>query len=82
LQRFLSELHQREIRVVINSIQTMKLSASLLQAITLGVSITAVAAATVSCDKEKITKTNQEQGRHGGDSPIPTGEPCPACGMG
>lgn len=60
----------------------MKLSASLLQAITLGVSVTAVAATTVSCDKEKITKTSQERVRDGGDGPIATGEPCPACGMG
>lgn len=63
----------------------MKLSTSLLQAITLGVSVTAVAASATSCEKQKI-KENKERiddARSGDPSSNPTNtEPCPACGMG
>jgi hypothetical protein len=60
----------------------MKLSASLLQAITLGVSVTAVAAATTSCEKEKITKNKQERTLDNDSCPSCPTDPCPACGMG
>lgn len=57
----------------------MKLSSSLLSAITLGVSITVVAASTTSCEKEKI-KQKLEQGRDDNGQNNPND--CPACGMG
>jgi hypothetical protein len=57
----------------------MKLSSSLLSAITLGVSITAVTAATTSCEKEKI-RQKLEQGRS--DDGQNGTQSCPACGMG
>jgi len=61
----------------------MKLSASLLQAITLGVSITAVSASVTSCEKQKI-KTNGQERMHEqpGTHPTCPTDPCPACGMG
>lgn len=63
----------------------MKLSSTLLQAITLGVSVTAITAATTSCEKQNI-KENKERaaaGKTGGSDSTPThSEPCPACGMG
>jgi len=61
----------------------MKLSSSLLQAITLGVSVTAVAAATTSCEKQKIKQNKEqlEQERTEGSDPNNPME-CIACGMG
>jgi hypothetical protein len=59
----------------------MKLSSSLLQAITLGVSVTAVAASTTSCEKEDIKKNNTERATSD-DSNQTNHEPCPTCGMG
>ncbi len=59
----------------------MKLSSSLLQAITLGVSVTAVAASTTSCEKQDIKKNNTERAVSDDSSQI-NHEPCPACGMG
>ena len=61
----------------------MKLSSSLLQAITLGVSVTAVAAATTSCEKEDIKKnTNTERATSSDDNSQTNHDSCPACGMG
>ena len=61
----------------------MKLSTSLLQAITLGVSVTAVAASTTSCEKQQIKKNKAqvEQERTEGSNPN-SPENCIACGMG
>ncbi len=57
----------------------MKLSTSLLQAITLGISVTAIAATTTSCNKEKIKQKREAQKeRNEGSDPAN----CPACGMG
>ena len=63
----------------------MKLSSSLLQAITLGVSVTAIASATTSCEKQEIRKKKEQvNDNRSGDSNSGTThcEPCPACGMG
>lgn len=63
----------------------MKLSTSLLQAITLGVSVTALSAAATSCEKQKI-KENQERindsKTSGSDTNQAHPDSCPACGMG
>ncbi len=63
----------------------MKLSSTLLQAITLGVSVATVTAATTSCEKQDIRK-NKEQvndSRSGDTNSTTTHcDPCPACGMG
>lgn len=60
----------------------MKLSSSLLQAITLGVSVTAVAASTTSCEKQDIKKNTTERATQiDGSKPV-NSDPCPACGMG
>ena len=59
----------------------MKLSSPLLQAITLGVSVTAITAATTSCEKEDIKKNTTERAQSD-DSNQTNHEPCPACGMG
>lgn len=68
------------IRVVNLNFNAMKLSASLLQAITLGVSIAAVTAGTTSCEKEKITKRDTTENGRTDDNSTPG--TCPACGMG
>lgn len=63
----------------------MKLSTSLLQAITLGVSVTAVAAATTSCEKQKIEQKKERttDTQAGGCEDTPNSpQCCPACGMG
>lgn len=57
----------------------MKLSNSLLHAITLSVSLSAIAT-TTSCEKEKMNQTqidHLEEPERNQNS-----EPCPACGMG
>lgn len=59
----------------------MKLSSSLLQAITLGVSVATVSAAVTSCEKKEIKK-NTERAASSDHSKPNTCEPCPACGMG
>lgn len=56
----------------------MKLSSSLLQAITLGVSVTAVTTIITSCEKQKINQ-NKEQIDNKSHS---ENDDCPACGMG
>ncbi|WP_300359711.1 hypothetical protein [Fluviicola sp.] len=63
----------------------MKLSSSLLQAITLGVSVATISAATTSCEKQDIRKKNEQLNENRTDSSNSTTthcEPCPACGMG
>jgi hypothetical protein len=67
---------------LLKNFETMKLSASLLQAITLGVSVTAVAASTTSCEKQDIKKNTTERATGTDDSHPTNCEPCPACGMG
>ncbi len=65
--------------------ETMKLSSSLLQAITLGVSVATVSAATTSCEKQDIRKNKEQVNDNRADSsnsPTTHCEPCPACGMG
>ncbi|WP_300666673.1 hypothetical protein [Fluviicola sp.] len=63
----------------------MKLSTSLLQAITLGVSVTALTATVTSCEKEDFSKnkeriTNNQSGQPVQNATNP--DCCPACGMG
>ncbi|MNV12872.1 hypothetical protein D3C71_1034930 [compost metagenome] len=63
----------------------MKLSSSLLQAITLGVSVTALTATITSCEKEDFSKnkeriTNTQSGQPVQNATHP--DACPACGMG
>lgn len=62
----------------------MKLSASLLQAIALGVSVTAVTAASTSCEKQNVRKKKEQatESRTNGSNNQPAMENCPACGMG
>nr|WP_294860780.1 hypothetical protein [uncultured Fluviicola sp.] len=63
----------------------MKLSSSLLQAITLGVSVATISAATTSCEKQDIRKKKEQVNDNrssGSDSTATHCEPCPACGMG
>jgi hypothetical protein len=62
----------------------MKLSSSLLQAITLGVSVTAIATATTSCEKKdlKQNKAKISDNRSGESGSTATHTDCPACGMG
>jgi hypothetical protein len=59
----------------------MKLSSTLLSAITLGVSLTAVTTATTSCEKKKIKQTI-EQGRETENGQQCHPDECAACGMG
>lgn len=56
----------------------MKLSSSLLQAITLSVTVATTVAVTTSCEKEKIKKERVGEQEKSGDHPVD----CPACGMG
>lgn len=60
----------------------MKLSSTLLQAIALGVSVTAISAATTSCEKKEVKKNNTERGTQSGDVKKTNTDSCPACGMG
>lgn len=60
----------------------MKLSSSLLQAITLGVSVTAAAASATSCEKQDIKKNTTERATQSVGSKPVNCDPCPACGMG
>ncbi len=69
-------------RLTFSKNKAMKLSSSLLQAITLGVSVTAISAATTSCEKKDIKKNNTERATQSDDSKQTNHEPCPACGMG
>lgn len=63
----------------------MKLSTSLLQAITLGVSVTALTATVTSCEKEDFSKTKERITNNQSGQPaqnINQPDCCPACGMG
>lgn len=89
----LSEKYLLHKKVVLNNgisylltkFKLMKLSSTLLQAITLGVSVAAVSAATVSCEKQDIRKKKEQVNEDRTGNTNSTGthcEPCPACGMG
>jgi hypothetical protein len=67
----------------LKKIEIMKLSSSLLQAITLGVTVTTLTATATSCEKQKFEQ-NQERidAKTGQPASNPTHSDCPACGMG
>lgn len=63
----------------------MKLSSTLLQAITLGVSVATVSVAATSCEKQDIKKKREQVNENRTNTTNPDGthcDPCPACGMG
>ena len=60
----------------------MKLSSSLLQAITLSVSVATLTATTTSCEKDKMERTKVEKAAERANAEQPEPTACPACGMG